>query len=68
MTCLGQRVTPSDLDLWSNFDLTFQAQQVYVSTRLDERNTKYAASLFCSNLFAKKRFVRKTAILTIFDP
>ena len=39
MTYFGQHVTSGDLDLWSNFDLSFQGQQVFVSTRLDERNT-----------------------------
>ena len=42
MTYLGQQVTSSDFDLWSNFDLTFQGQHVYVSTRLDERYTMVA--------------------------
>ena len=31
MIHLGQHVTPSDLELRSNFDLTFQGQQVYVN-------------------------------------
>ena len=39
MTFLGQHVTSRDLDLRSNFDITFQCHQVNVSTRLDERKT-----------------------------
>ena len=39
MTYLGQQVTSRDLDLRSNIDLTVQDHHVYVSARLDERNT-----------------------------
>ena len=39
MAYLGQHVTSRDHDLRSNVDLTSQGHQVYISTRLDERNT-----------------------------
>ena len=66
MAYFGQNVIPRDLDLRATIDPIIQRHHVYVSTRLDERNTmvpKHAAS-FLSSKVIRKKLLPKIAILT----
>ena len=57
MTCSGQRGSPRDLEVRSNFQIDLSKHVVYDSTRLNERNTM-ASQLF-SYLSYMKFFFRK---------
>ena len=64
MATFGQHVTSCDLELRSNIDLTIRSQYVYVSMRLDERNTL----AFLVQKLSAKTVLLKTAILPFYGP